>query len=361
MSTRPSRTHRLLFAGGVTCAILLAIAAPASTALAQQDAASLPQPIIASSSPLTEAQRTRVREFAETWIRALGSADPTQVARGRAELAAPPGRPGATPAFHREYASVLRPLLDPIIRGDDEFRAVNALIVLRSLRTPEAVESLVGLTSHRNERRGVIRVRAASLLVDAISEPVSSGAPLSAAQIDRIARDVAEAAATDPEWVASYHGFRALSRIAGRAGLPPSSITLALESQATVLRRLVERAERDAPPSEVVHAIGRSLLVTRDQLTGLSDDNATAFRRALVGPLARLAKVAETHWDSARENPDARRAYGEALNAANLLLRLEARARNRPISIDLGAKWRADDRAGFGVDVAAAQGLASTS
>lgn len=355
MLTCTSGTHRLLSAPGALCvalAIALGFTHPAS---ARQDGGSLPQTLVSSSSPLTPDQVQRVRGFVEPWVRDIAGGDPAQAARGRNELAQPPGRPGATPTFHREYAGVLRPMLEPIIFADDDFRAINAMIVLRALRTPESVDALVRLSAPRTERRATVRLRAAGLLVDAVVD-----SPLNPAQIDGITRAVAESAATDPEWVAAYHGFRTLARISGKSGLPASSVALALQSQVDVMRRLVEKAEGEIAPSESIKAIARALLVARDQIATLADEeNRALLRRGLAPALVRLAKVADAHWDAAHATPESTKAYGDALHAADLLLKLEAQVRRMPLAIDLAAKWRAGDRSGFAADVVAANSLAT--
>ncbi|MFO0873967.1 MAG: hypothetical protein U0575_08360 [Phycisphaerales bacterium] len=329
---------------GVAAAAAL-VAALTGRALAQ-DAGSMPQTIVASTTPLSADQKAKIQSFVEAQAGQLATGDGDKMTRARNELASLPGRPGATEIFQREYAALARPALEEIVAGPDEMRAVNALIVIQALRTPEAVAFLLERSDPKSEKRIAVRTRAASSLADAIATT-----PLSPAQVDGAVRGIVAAASAEPEWVPVLHAFRALARASALPKLPAASTDLAVRAQSDLLAAIVERIAHQPAPQAMVAAVAQALVLMRDQFTTMSAERVKLLRQQLVGSITSLARSANKDWDALQGDDTAKRTYGAALGVADLLLSLAAKDRQEQMTLSLGKSWEAGDKAAFEADL----------
>ncbi|MGA1400604.1 MAG: hypothetical protein ACO38P_09465, partial [Phycisphaerales bacterium] len=96
----------------------MAVAISASAASAQQ-AASLPNSIVAASAPLSARDSQSVADFVAGWTAQLADGDPLEVNKARGELISPARSPSATPIFIRAYSEAVVPALAPLVGGDD--------------------------------------------------------------------------------------------------------------------------------------------------------------------------------------------------------------------------------------------------
>ncbi|MCA9285662.1 MAG: hypothetical protein KDA22_10625 [Phycisphaerales bacterium] len=332
--------HRCLVALVLASAMVVA---PRS--LQAQDAGGIPQSVIGSTRPLDSQQVAQIRAFVDQWTAQLLEGDVEEVSKARAELTKPLSGPSVSNAaiFLRQFSDAALPSLKTAVQGDSLHRAVNALIVIRSLRTPEAVEFLLARADPRTEARIPIRIRAASLLADTIIE-----ADLPPAQLDSAIRQVAAAAARETDWLAMLHDFGVLSRIAVQPKLPSSSVAMALDGEAAALRAAVDLLASAGTASDLMHGVSRCIIVARDQFRDMPASEVKSFRLKLAPMLLKVNEIAAAHWDEAQADPALRKSYGDAVSNSELLLKLT----NEKISTDLRSAWQSQDRSAFDRDLA---------
>lgn len=314
-----------------------------------QDAAGVPQAIIATSSPLTGDQKERIKTFVEAQIALVARGDGEKATRARNELATLPGRPGVSEIFQREYAALVRPALDPILTGDDPQRAVNAVIIGGSLRSPESVDLLLQFSDPEREKRAPVRLRAASSLPDAIAN-----AGLTPVQLDGAVRRIVAAAAREQEWVALHHAFRALVRVAGMPRLPDDSVASAIRGQGELLTNLVERIAKEPGPSQLMIALANNLnLVVREELPTIRADRARLLRARLATMLVKLLRTIDTQWEAVQQaGGDAAKPYASAVSVAELLLKVAATSdAQQQLEVSFAKHWDGNDRAAFAADL----------
>lgn len=318
-----------------------------------QDTGGVPQAIVAATTPLSAEQRSTVASFVEQQAKLLKSGDPEKVRTARIELTALPGRPGASETFQREYAALVRPAMENIVAGTDEHQAVNALIVLRALRSPEAVEAILARLDPLAEKRLAIRIKAASVVGEAVAE-----APLTPPQVDAATRKIVSAASSESDWVCVLHNFRALAAIAAMPKLPEPSATMALRGQSEILKAHVARMAKEKGPSTMMDAVSRALLVVRDQFYTMPADRARQHRQRLAPTLVALNEVIVAQWSPAQGDARARRTYGAAISGAELLLKLSASSDLRQeLAVNFAQRWEQNDKDGFTADLAKAKAL----
>jgi hypothetical protein len=252
------------------------VSAPvAATAAAQ--ASALPTSVIASSAALSPRDRQLVAAYVSEWGRRLAESDPAEVTRARAELISPARSPSATPVFLRAYSEEVLGALAPVIASDDTFRAINALQVLRFLRTPEAVEAIASRCDHSAESNRGKRQAASSLLGAAIA--ATSFTP---AQLDGLTRRIGGMAAGETQWMTLLQLLRTLQTIAAQPGLPAASTDLVRSTFATALRTTTTRATAANGNPELIHAVQRSLLGIREQFVRLGGGARQEFARQMA-------------------------------------------------------------------------------
>lgn len=256
----------------------MAVAITASTAAAQQ-AASLPNSIVAASAPLSARDSQALTEFVAAWASQIAEGEPLRVNQARGELISPARSPSATPIFTRAYSEAVVPALGPIVGGDDTFRAINALQVARFLKSPEAVELIVVRVDPAQESERAKRLVAAGLLAGAIRD-----GQLNPVQLDGTTRRIASIAATEADWMVLLQLMEALDAVANLPNTPQASLDLARRSQLTVLEATVSRMKGPDGDPELIEAIYRSLLELRNQLVRMSSSQRAAFSRQF-GPI----------------------------------------------------------------------------
>jgi hypothetical protein len=265
----------------------MAVAVSASAASAQQ-AASLPNSIVAASAPLSARDSQSVTDFVAGWTAQLADGDPLEVNKARGELISPARSPSATPIFIRAYSEAVVPALAPLVGGDDTFRAINALQVARFLRSAEAVELIVVRADPAQESDRAKRLVAAGLLAAAIRD-----GQLNPAQLDGTTRRIATVAGTEADWMILLQFMEALDAIANLPNTPQASIDLARRSQLTVLEATVSRMKGPGGNPELIEAVYRSLLELRNQLVRMSSSQRSAFSRQFGPVFASIESAAK--------------------------------------------------------------------
>ncbi len=318
-----------------------------------QDSGGVSQAIVATTSALTADQKSKVAGFVDQQVGLLKSGEPEKIRAARLELTALPGRPGASETFQREYAALVRPAMENIVAGSDEHQAVNALIVLRALRSPEAVEAILARIDPMTEKRLAIRLKAAAVVGEAIAESA-----LAPPQVDSATRKIVAAGSSETDWVCVLHNFRSLATIAAMPKLPEPSATMALRGQSEILKSHVPRMAKEAGPSPMMDAISRALLVVRDQFYTMPADRARQHRQRLAPTLVAMNEVIAAQWTPVQADARARRTYAAAIAGAELLLKLSASSDLRQeLAVSFAQRWEQNDKVGFTADLAKAKAM----
>lgn len=326
----------------------LSLIGSAQPALAQ-DPGTIPPAIVNASSSLTADQKARVKSFVDAQIAQMASGEAERAARARSELVGLAVRPGASEVFLREYAAAIRAGLEPILAGNDSHKAVNALVVIQSLRTPEAIELLLKHADVQQEPRLPVRIRAMSSLAEAIPS-----APMTPVQIDGVVRRLLALGQRETNWVALHHAFRALVRIASMPRLPDDSAKGAIRAQTDLIDSLVDRVGKEAGRSDLIGALANNLnLVVREQLPTMKADQARLLRTRLAKAMTLFLSAVERDWKATRAaRADLARFYASAVSVAELLLKVAASSdAQQPLNADFGRHWEADDQQKFSADV----------
>jgi hypothetical protein len=120
----------------------------------------LDRAIVASTAPLTEAQKTALGTFLAKHIEAVKSGtDAAATDESRMAVVAMLRDPAATTQFRRAVATAFVADLGPVVKGSDSRRAIVAMQLLRFTRAQEALDVVLERTSPAAERRPVHRDR----------------------------------------------------------------------------------------------------------------------------------------------------------------------------------------------------------
>lgn len=309
-SARPGRAGL----GGSLLAAMLLASLGTSPAAAQAPPA-LPNAAVAATAPLAGRDRETVTAFVQHWGGAIADGDASEVVRARGELISPARSPSATPIFLRSYSEIVIGEVMPIVEGRDTFRAINALQVLRFLRTPESVEAILSRCDSRREMLRGKRQVAASLLRQAIGS-----ADLNPAQLDGLSRQIGAIAATEPDWMILLQLLRTLEAISVQPGLPAASVELARTSLIGAMQSTVSRLGGAAGDPSLVEALHRTLLSMRDRYVRLSGSQRSEFARQMSPVLEAIRTAAAANASSAPAN--LRPVFGETEQIAGQLLAL---------------------------------------
>jgi len=269
---------------------LLALAAlliPAPAGMAQ---VALSREIVTASRPLNDAEREAIDKFVDAQAALLESATAADVGRGRHELIQPPRTPGVSDIFRRAYADAVRARIRPLLKGDDEFKAVNALSVLPFLLTVESLDELADNASKANQPREAVRIAAARFLSHACRILASANPPyaFNPAQSDSFARKLREAASAETSWIALAEVASALMSQASWK-LPPANQEIVRSEFLRVLERQVGLVEGSP---ETMRAVQRTLIGVRKQIIDLPVASRPAFAQQLTPILQKVKTIA---------------------------------------------------------------------
>lgn len=280
--------------------VMLPLLLAASTAGAQQPP-SLPSSIVSSTSTLSAKDSQTVAAYASAWSEVLKSGEPRDVNRARAELVGPARSPSATPIFVNAYSGAVLGAVAPVAAGEDDFRSINALQVIRFLRTPEAVDAILSHADPQTESSASIRLVAAGLLGAAISD-----AAMNPAQLDGVTRRVASLAAVEADWMTLLQFMEALDAIAGLKGLPAPSVELARRSQVATLESTLRRATSEGGDPRLAEALYRGLLELRNQMLRLGASQRATFASQFGPVFASIETTTKSAASAAGVSPEAK-------------------------------------------------------
>ena len=230
---------------------------------------------ISTPPPAGSAARAAIEKFVTFHFDQIASGEPAAVKDGRDQLGGVLRKPDATPVFHRVFLEMAEPMVKRTVSAGDAYRATNALMVIRWVRTPEAFE-LVRMQCDPSGQPDVrVRAAAANLL------PVMvDGGAVPPPQLDAAARRLRETLEKDREWVVLARGYDALARMAVAASAAKLE-TEAMNIRTELVRALKAGSGLAATGAGVpaVSAVYRGLVAMRDQVLAMNQ-----AQRAQIAP-----------------------------------------------------------------------------
>lgn len=302
----------------LTCS-LLALTAAVSTAVAGD------LNDLSSAKSLSDADKQTIRDSVKKGVDELGSADIAAVAQARADLSGwSDGSP--TPVFRGEFSKVAcGPLADLVLRGEP-IQAVNAVEVLRVIRTHEALQQLAKLSNSATVTNDGVRLAASRALLTSID----AGTDMNSAQADALVRSIAEATKREGEWACSMSQLTALASIARRSGMDAKVVASARAAQVGGLGALAARVSKGgAKDAQLMKSASRVLASMRKDLANAPAADRAALAGTLTPVVEALRKASAT--PPAGADADLTAAFADTGKAADLMAEL-LKASGKPAS-----------------------------
>ena len=283
----PLRTLCVAFLLGIAPAALAADEAPKS--LTSQELAISAAP--AAGSPGQKAIADKVK----WWFGRIETGSPKDVKDARRELSSVLRKPEVTPVFQRLFLEVATPEVEKLAGGTDAYRATNALMVIRFVKTPEAFELVRQQCDPRKRKDVRIRAAAANLLPAMVD-----GGCVPPAQMDVTAGRIGELVQAETDWVVAAQEMTAMSRLASLAAeakMGPQAMAIRadlVEAVGSVVNRLAADKDRSAAP-----ACYRGLIAVRDQMMAMSQSERSQLATSLTPVLKKVDEIPENTSDDA--------------------------------------------------------------
>ena len=270
------------WAHAIICFALVAVSAPASTALAQ--ATRLPGSIVTATRPLTPEESRALSQFLDQNLVKLSGSDKDEVRSARSDLIRALSQSTATPLFRSECSKALLPRLNEIVGSKDLFSATNALEVMRALCTSESVLALCKAADPDSQRSPALRLVASSGIPSSISKTT-----MNEAQAAMVVRAMKQSIQSESSWMAATYDFQALFALATSKTIPAPAQKEARKAQVDAIKSLAERVSKGGDDAALVHALWRSLGVVLQQQVALTPAGELAAMNKGLSPV--LAKV----------------------------------------------------------------------
>lgn len=316
-------------------------------------AAQAPPPLrdeILKATQLNADQLKQLNEYASYWTdRMRAQTDTASVEAGRDELIKPlqSGRTDPpSPTFRFAYSKAVIDGLKPIINGKNSHAAINALRVVGSLGTDQALNLALNRADKTSEPRHEVRVWAAKAFVSALRT-----GNLQPNSINSDARLLKRAAEMEDNWLALRNQLAALAQVDLLVADDPN-IQPTLEGRIDILTKTVDRMSKLPGPSNLIDAVYPAIFNLRNEYISLPADRQRAASAPLGLMLGRFLELAMIHREPARADAEASRSYSGAITDAEELLRLidkqlRTAADAARCAPDAAAKWKDGDQAAF--------------
>lgn len=313
---------------------------------------SLDRTVLASTAPLSDAQKTAIQTFATAEIETIGtSSDQGDLDAARRTLTDPPRDPAATAIFRRGYSTVLTPLLVPVAAGTDLRRSILAMQVLRFLRSNEALDALLNRAAAATEKDATRRIVASGLATD-----LALDADLSPMQTEAIARRFTICALAETDAFALQQQLEGFSALLKRAQLTPDTAKNVRKAEFEAIASLAVSIAQTKGADARVGSVYRALISVRNQWVEMPTAEKTIAAPQLARGLVELLKASDKQWTDGHANPQASAAYIGMCNSAEVLLRIVDRSMrpNAPRTSEdrvLTKTWESSDKAAFTAEV----------
>lgn len=268
---------------------ILALAAGlASTAspvvLAQQPPS--PQVLAMSSTP-DEATRKSIQNFVDPQVKLIATGAPAKVEEARKALALVLRKPDCTLVFNRTFLQLAKPGIDEILKSGDGFRMTNALLVVRHVKCPEALDLMLSQASA--ESQADVRTRiAASGMIGAMIR----GGVITPTEYDGAARRIRETLEGESNPLAAsqlMEGISAIGLSAEGAKLPVQ-VRGAVDEIMKATNSAIDRASKQET-ADFAMVVYRGLISLRDLLVNMPSDQRSSLGRTIAPVLARVREL----------------------------------------------------------------------
>lgn len=294
-------------------ALAIAVASwAASPCLAQ--GASLPKDLLEAKTSLTSSQRQTLSEFAAGVGKVFAQGDPAAVVSARNELIETCRNINASDIFRRDLSVELVKQFEPLTKSTETFRATNAFLVTQFLRTQEALDFLLDNIEPSTQPDAGLRAAAAAQL-----PKLAPRVNLVPAQVDALAKRLANSARTETNWMAVASEIEAVSELLATR-LPSAQADSVAAAQASIINSVTERIQAGGAP-ELLRALQRGLLVVRNQLT-VPQVPGRQLLDGIAPSLLAIEKMKQKPLPQIAENPQLEAAYNSVVVTAELLQKL---------------------------------------
>jgi hypothetical protein len=272
----------------------------------------------ASQKALSESDRAAIQSTIEQNLASIESSDAEKVAAASKALRDWSGTP-ATPVFRGEFSKLACVPLSNVVKRAEPLNAINAIEVLRCIKTYDSLKTLavLGSSAESPTLNAGVRLSASRAVLAGIRE----GTDMNSAQAGGLVRLLAEGVKGETEWLSAWSQMSALGLIAKRSGMDAKVISDARRGQVDGLKGIQKKVlAGGAAKADLLKAASRTM-------NSMFVDLATvpAAERAPVG--ASLTETLESFQELASSKPaglqpDVQLAYDDASRAAVKLLGL---------------------------------------
>lgn len=276
--------------------------------------------VISSHGPFTEEQIAVIKAFGEFWANKLAApaSTPEDVENARSQILSPlTALNQPSPAFRYEYAKILAPVLDPVVRTGNLHAAINATRVLGEVKGPRALAVLLGQLDG-NPGRWQVRLWAAigtrNTLQSGILEPRT---------ITDAVRKLTDSAKNENESLILRYKLEAIAA-ADQPNLGPEDAKKVRINLVDAINDAVNRIEGDpkSPPA-MLDAVRAATVKFRN--TFISGKLAVAEQKEIgekIGPaLGKVLVIANTNWQAAQADESTARLYGNFVQVCEEFLK----------------------------------------
>ncbi|MCE9619897.1 MAG: hypothetical protein K8R92_08305 [Planctomycetes bacterium] len=260
-------------------------APPKTAPTAKTDVKPPSKELVTSTKPLDAEGLKQIADFVNNRMGQVLEGDPVQVRQATSDVMAVLRQPIATPIFRRAFADALKPFVAKAVAGNDPFRTINVLQIVRWTRTPDALDILIQQVTPASQKDPTIRIGASRLLPGCVAT-----ANLTAPQIDSASRRIREAAESESDWIVTVHELQSLSAmvVVAQEGKMPPQLELA---RGDFLKVLHGSAVKVSKPdgADQVFALQRGLLILRDMLLKSSKDQIDKKTQEDIREITKLA------------------------------------------------------------------------
>ncbi len=303
------------------------------------------------SGPVSSsAERAELAAFATWYVQQLGSNDIAQREAAREKLASQTSRPAVSDGFRFAFTKALMDAgLMEIITGADAHASTNALRVVATLGSKDALDETVRLTS---DPRMHIRLRAAAAAARILRETTAANS-VPERQREQAVTRLAQATRRETDPLVLRRLFEAMAAM----DAPAARLTLA-DALADVVKRLQSLSPDQAASANTVRTVDNLDIVLYrlydSYLRDISRSEKESLGAALGPALGELYNLALTQWDQAQSSETAKEVYGRILGRTESFLqridtiaRINAVDRPRTDPQQVEDYWRRGDKAQF--------------
>lgn len=276
----------------------------------------IPADVVSSKKPLTAEQQKKMADALEPLLKQMVEGAPADVVQARNDLIDIARYPLVGESFRRELSGALVKRFQELAKPATAYQATNAFLVARFLGTAEAVDFLLDNMDKDSQPDDALRIAASAQLPKALAP-----AQLSGAQLEALAKRVVAAAKDETSWVVLAHDAEAIGEMLRQKGVAAAQLDSIAQSEGAVINEVADRFLKGGNP-ELVQALHRSLLLARNQSSGMPASARTKLMGAIGANLNKVAALKAAPPSEVSARKDLGPSFVGATNAAEVLLKV---------------------------------------